>query len=75
MVAGATAASMALVPAANPTRRLTLLPLLLAGGVTLWFLAVSSASFALATGAGSVVGVLQSLLLRRTARDAAAPGG
>jgi len=40
------------------------MPLLLTAGVTIWFLMSSSALFALASGAGSAVNVLQGFILR-----------
>ena len=34
-------------------------------GMTMWFLGSTSALFALSTGTGSLVGILQGLILRR----------
>jgi hypothetical protein len=49
------------------------LSLILAAGFTVWFLSSSSALFALSAGTGSVVQVVQGLLLRREMRAAKKP--
>jgi YidC/Oxa1 family membrane protein insertase len=63
-----TVVGVALTPAADPSRRVAWLQLLLTAGFTVWLLSSASALFALATGAGSLVGVLQSLLVGRALR-------
>jgi YidC/Oxa1 family membrane protein insertase len=72
LVTAVTIGSFALAPSPDPTKRVSLVPLVVMGGVTLWFLTSTSSLFALATGAGSLVNVLQSLLLRREARRSSA---
>ncbi len=65
-------AGVALAPSATAERRLTVVPLLVTGTLTLWILCSTSSLFTLASGAGSIVGAVQSLLLRR--RERAVPG-
>lgn len=65
VVAGVTVVSVTASPAAQPTRSAQIITLALVGGVTIWFLSSASALFALSTGAGSAVGVLQGWLLKR----------
>jgi YidC/Oxa1 family membrane protein insertase len=64
LVAGVTAGTMLASPSPSPDRRALIMPLLLTAGVTIWFLMSSSALFALASGAGSAVNVLQGFILR-----------
>jgi YidC/Oxa1 family membrane protein insertase len=63
-----TVAGAALTPTVDPSRRMVWLQLLLSAGLTVWLLSATSALFALATGAGSLVGVLQALLVGRAIR-------
>ena len=71
VVASIAAASIAASPTAAPDRTAQILTLAMIGGMTIWFLSSTSALFALSTGAGSVVGLLQGWMLRRTERRAA----
>jgi YidC/Oxa1 family membrane protein insertase len=68
MVTVLTVVSVAWTPSAEGTRRLAWLPILLTAGMTIWFLSSTSTLFALATGAGSLTGVLQNVLVRRAIR-------
>jgi YidC/Oxa1 family membrane protein insertase len=71
-VAAITVAGFVVMPPVDPTRRVTLVPLVVTAGITVWFLASTSALFALASGAGSLVTGLQAALLRRGEREAVA---
>ena len=68
LVAGTTVASMAASPSAQTARSVQLVTFAIMGAMTIWFLSSTSALFALSTGAGSTVGMLQSWLLRRDQR-------
>jgi YidC/Oxa1 family membrane protein insertase len=68
VVALLTVAGVALTPTVEPSRRMVWIQLLLSAGLTIWFLSATSALFALATGAASLVGVLQALLVGRAIR-------
>lgn len=68
IVAAVTVAGVALTPPADPARRVSVVQLALAAGVTIWLLTSTSALFALASGAGSVVNLVQAGLVRRTDR-------
>lgn len=67
-VAGLTAMVVAAGGTADAGRAPQLITAVLIGGVTVWFLGSTSALFALSTGAGSMVGLLQAWLLRRDVR-------
>jgi YidC/Oxa1 family membrane protein insertase len=67
-----TVAGVAAIPSIEPARRLPWLPILLTAGTTIWILASTSALFALATGAGSLVSLLQAALVRRAVHVAPA---
>lgn len=69
-VAGLTATA---VISGQGTRGALLFSAILIGAMTLWFLGSTSALFALSTGAGSVVGVAQNLILRRDERPRSKP--
>ncbi|MGH9657333.1 MAG: YidC/Oxa1 family membrane protein insertase [Bryobacteraceae bacterium] len=64
-VAGIAAASVTVGGSADTSTTTRLVMGVLIGGVTVWFLSSTSALFALSTGAGSIVGLLQAWLLRR----------
>jgi YidC/Oxa1 family membrane protein insertase len=66
-VAGVTAFSVIACQSPETTRSTQLLVGALIGGTTIWFLGSASALFALSAGAGSVVGLVQAVLLRRDA--------
>jgi YidC/Oxa1 family membrane protein insertase len=68
LVAGTTIASLAAAPSLQTSRSVQLVMFLTMGAMTVWFLSSTSALFALSTGAGSVVGILQNRLLARTER-------
>jgi YidC/Oxa1 family membrane protein insertase len=68
LVALLTVAGAVLTPTADPSRRMAWFQLLLTVGLTAWFLSTTSALFALATGAGSLVGMVQGLLVGRAMR-------
>ena len=63
-----TLGGMAVAPTADPARRMTILPMVVIGAVTFWFLSSTSALFALASGASTLVNVLQAMLVRRGER-------
>ena len=63
-----TVAGVALSPGVEPGRRVSLLPLLFTAGITVWILLSTPSVFAVATGAGSLVSVLQAVVLRRSER-------
>jgi YidC/Oxa1 family membrane protein insertase len=60
--------SVGVAPPVDPSRRLALVPLIATAVVTLWILGSNSALFAVASGASTIVNVLQSWLLRRADR-------
>lgn len=64
-VAGVTAATVAAGGSGDMSTTTRLVMGVLIGGITVWFLGSTSALFALSTGAGSIVGLLQGWLLRR----------
>ena len=64
-IAGLTALSVVACQSPETTRGQQVLVGALIGGMTVWFLGSASALFALSTGAGSVVGLVQASLLRR----------
>ena len=64
-VAGVTAVTVAVGGSAEMSTTMRLVMGVLIGGVTVWFLGSTSALFALSTGAGSLVGMLQGWILRR----------
>lgn len=66
-VGALTVAGMAMAPTGDPARRVALLPLLIMGAMTVWFLSSTSALFALSAASTSVVNVVQSALMRRLA--------
>lgn len=68
LVAALATASIAAGPAMG-SRPTQVIFLALMGAMTLWFLSSTSALFALSTGAGSAVGMLQGFLLRRDQRQ------
>ena len=51
-------------PAPDSARNVQLISVVLIAGMTVWFLSSTSALFALSTGAGSLVGILQAMILR-----------
>lgn len=66
-VGALTIAAMSLAPA-DPARPVPLAPMVIAAGITVWFLSSTSALFALSSAAGAAVSVLQALLLQRDDR-------
>ena len=66
LVAATTAAGLAASSAAQPSRSVQLVTMAIFGAMTIWFLSSTSALFALSTGAGSLVGILQNRLLARS---------
>jgi YidC/Oxa1 family membrane protein insertase len=68
VVAALAAGGMVLAPPVDPQRRMLLLQVLVIAGVTAWFLSGTSALFGLSSGAGSMVSLVQAVLLRRTPR-------
>ena len=66
VVTSVTVASVALTPGAEPGRRVALLPLVITAGISVWILLSTPSVFALASGAGSLVGVLQAVMVRRS---------
>lgn len=64
-IAGLTAFSVVACQSPETTRSQQLLVGALIGGMTIWFLGSTSVLFALSTGAGSLVGLVQAGLLRR----------
>ncbi len=66
------AIGVALSPPADPTRRVAWLPIMVTSAVTFWILCSTSALFTLATGAGSLVNIVQVIFLRRADRGRAA---
>ena len=63
IVAGLTAASIATSPPSAPDANRQLVMLGIMAAMTVWFLSSASALFALSTGAGALVGFVQSRLL------------
>jgi hypothetical protein len=72
LVAATTVTSLAAGPAMQPGRTVQMVTFAIIGAMTIWFLSSTSALFALSTGAGSMVGMLQGWLLRRDERIKAA---
>jgi YidC/Oxa1 family membrane protein insertase len=52
-------------PSQDTARNVRLISAVLVAGMTVWLLSSTSALFALSTGAGSIVGIVQGLILRR----------
>lgn len=70
LVTLATVGSVLFAPSAEPAQRVMITMAVLVGGMTLWFLLSTSAAFGVAAGAGALVQVAQSLILRhRNPRD------
>jgi hypothetical protein len=67
-VAGLTAGAVVACQTPETTRTMQWTVGVLIAGTTVWFLGSMSALFALSTGAGSVVAMLQGFLLRREER-------
>lgn len=65
VVAGMTVVSISASPAVQPSKSAQIVTMAVIGGMTIWFLSSASALFALSTGAGSAVGMLQGWWLRR----------
>jgi|GEM_PF-755277 len=66
VVATMTGLAFLINPVAHDSaRNAQLISVILMAGMTVWFLSSTSALFALSTGAGSLVGVLQAVILRR----------
>jgi membrane protein insertase Oxa1/YidC/SpoIIIJ len=65
VVASLTGLVLLINPAPESARNVRLITVALIAGMTVWFLASTSALFALSTGAGSLVGILQAAMLRR----------
>ena len=65
VVASVTGLVLLINPAPDGARKVQLITVVLMAGMTVWFLSTTSALFALSTGAGSLVGILQAVILRR----------
>ena len=65
LVAILTGIALASSPAPESARNAQVLTAVLIAAMTMWFLGSTSALFALSTGSGSLVGILQGLILRR----------
>ena len=65
LVAILTGIALAISPAPESARNAQIMTAVLIAALTLWFLGSTSALFALSTGTGSLVGILQGLILRR----------
>ena len=65
LVAGTTTLGLATSPGLQTSRSMQLVMMALLGAMTVWFLSSTSALFALSTGAGSLVSVLQNRLLSK----------
>lgn len=65
LVAILTGIALAASPAPESARNAQIMTAVLIAATTMWFLGSTSALFALSTGTGSLVGILQSLILRR----------
>ena len=65
------ALGVALAPSLEPPRRIAWLPIIVTSAVTFWILCSTSALFTLATGAGSLVNIVQVIFLRRADRGRA----
>lgn len=65
VVATLTGIVLLINPYQDTARTARLINFVLMAGMTVWFLSSTSALFALSTGAGSLVGMVQALLLRR----------
>ena len=63
-----TVAGVSLAPTPDPARDISIVPLMLVTGFTLWLLWSASSLFTLAAGVGSLVNVAQALLLSREDR-------
>lgn len=65
LVAVITGIALASSPAPESARNAQILTAVLIAGTTIWFLGSTSALFALSTGTGSLIGILQGWILRR----------
>ena len=65
VVATVTGLMLLINPVPESARNVQLITVVLMAGMTVWFLSSTSALFALSTGAGSLVGILQAVILRR----------
>jgi YidC/Oxa1 family membrane protein insertase len=65
VVATVTGLVLLINPAPESARTVQLITVVLMAGLTVWFLSSTAALFALSTGAGSLVGILQAVMLRR----------
>jgi YidC/Oxa1 family membrane protein insertase len=65
VVAALTGIMLAISPASDAPRTGQIISVAFMALMTVWFLTSTSALFALSTGAGSLVGILQALILRR----------
>ena len=65
VVAVLTGIALASSPAPEAARNAQIMTAVLIAAMTVWFLGSTSALFALSTGTGSLVGILQGLILRR----------
>lgn len=76
LVALVTGVALAASPAPESARNAQIMTAVLIAAMTVWFLGSTSALFALSTGTGSLVGILQGLILRRDdARRKRQPSG
>jgi hypothetical protein len=65
LVAVLTGIALATSPAPESARNAQIMTAVLIAAMTMWFLGSTSALFALSTGTGSLVSMLQSSILRR----------
>lgn len=65
VVATLTGVVLLVNPSQDTARNAQVVSIVLIAGMTVWFLSSTSALFAFSTGAGSLVGVTQALILRR----------
>jgi YidC/Oxa1 family membrane protein insertase len=65
LVAILTGIALATSPAPESARNAQIMTAVLIAATTMWFLGSTSALFALSAGTGSLIGILQSLILRR----------
>ena len=65
LVAILTGVALAASPAPESARNAQVMTAVLIAAMTMWFLGSTSALFALSTGTGSLIGILQGLILRR----------
>jgi len=72
-VTGVTAYSVVSSQGPDATRAMQIASLALCIGLSVWFLSSASALFALSTGAGSLVGITQNLILQREEHRARHP--